>query len=154
MHNAPGHGSHIPLRNLAHTCICSRFLRHQPAKQQQLHAGYNRSSAEPRVDSKGKGKDKDKGKGKSKGKGKGKGEGKGTPAMACRAASVAVSASLRALSAAVRVDVNCSREGAVEARCRCLALTLAAIALNKPCVKTAINGAALCDCQGCCDSRP
>ena len=108
------------------------------------------------MDSKGKGIDKGKGKskGKGKGKGNGKGKGKGTPAMTCRAASVAISASLRALSAAVRVDVNCRREGAVEARWRCLALTLAAIALNKPCIKTAINGAALCDCQGCCDSRP
>ena len=53
--------------------------------------------------------------------------------MTCRAASVAVSASLRALSAADRVEVNCNREGAVDARWRCLALTLAAIALNKPC---------------------
>jgi len=56
--------------------------------------------------------------------------------MTCRAASVAVSASFKALSAAVRVEVNCRREGAVEARCRCLALTLAAIALNKPCIQT------------------
>ncbi len=81
-------------------------------------------------------------------------KGKGTPAMTCRAASVAVSASFRALSAAVRVDVNCSREGAVEARWRCLALTLAAIALNKPCIKPAINGIALCDCSPYCVSRP
>lgn len=66
--------------------------------------------------------------------------GQHTPAMRCRAAWQAVSASWRALSAAVRVEVNCSREGPLLASWRCLDLTLAAIALTRPCTPPSQGG--------------